>query len=177
MNNLLHGISVYLIGMMGSGKTTIGKYLSQQLDYRFIDTDTTIATIAEKSIPEIFSTEGESYFRELETKVLEELSTYTRCVIATGGGIIQKQVNWSYLRQGLVVWLDTDLHILQKRLAGDESRPLVSQLESLLTTRRPLYAQADLHIAIAQEQQPLAIATQIVEKIPSVLKPQPKIKN
>ena len=74
MNNLLQGISVYLIGMMGSGKTTIGKYLSQQLDYRFIDTDTTIATIAEKSIPEIFATEGESYFRE----------DYRRCAIQRG---------------------------------------------------------------------------------------------
>ena len=172
MNNLLQGLSVYLIGMMGSGKTTIGKYLSQQLDYRFVDTDAAIAALAQKSIPEIFATEGESYFRELETKVLAELSTYTRCAIATGGGIIQKQINWSYLRQGLVVWLDTDLKILQKRLAEDDSRPLAPQLESLLTTRRPLYAQADLQIAIATEQSPKAIATQIVEMIPTVLKKQ-----
>jgi shikimate kinase len=177
MNNLLQGLSIYLIGMMGSGKSTIGRYLSQQLGYRFVDTDRAIATLAQKSISEIFASEGESYFRKLETQVLAELSTHTRCVIATGGGIIQKQINWSYLRQGLVVWLDTDLAILQKRLSGDDSRPLAAQLENLLTIRRPLYAQADLHMAIATEQRPEAIAIQIVEKIPTVLKSSVKLKN
>jgi shikimate kinase len=177
MNNLLQGLSVYLIGMMGSGKTTIGRYLSQQLGYRFVDTDRAIVTLAQKSISEIFASEGELYFRELETKVLAELSTHTRCVIATGGGIVQKQSNWSYLRQGLVVWLDTDLAILEKRLSGDDSRPLATQLENLLTIRRPLYAQADLHVAIARELAPQAIATQIVEKIPTVLKSAVELKN
>ncbi len=177
MNNLLQGLSIYLVGMMGSGKTTIGKYLSQQLDYRFVDTDEAIANVAQKSIPEIFASEGESYFRELETRVLAELSTYTRCAIATGGGIIQKQINWSYLRQGLVVWLDTDLAILQKRLSNDDSRPLASQLENLLTIRRPLYSQADLRIEIATEHPPEAIASSIVEQIPTVLKSSSELKN
>ena len=170
MNSLLQGLSIYLIGMMGTGKTTVGKHLSRQLNYRFIDTDAAIATVAQQSIPEIFAREGETYFRELETRVLAELSAHTKCVVATGGGIIQKPVNWSYLRQGLVVWLDTDLSILQQRLAHDRSRPLASQLESLLVSRRPLYAQADLHIAIATEQSPEGTATQIIEKIPTVLK-------
>ncbi|MGF1539117.1 MAG: shikimate kinase [Pleurocapsa sp.] len=177
MNNLLQGLNVYLIGMMGSGKTTSGKYLSQKLDYRFVDTDEAIAAVAQKSIPEIFASEGESYFRELETQVLAELSTYTKCAIATGGGIIQKPINWSYLRQGLVVWLDTDRKILQKRLSGDQSRPLVSQLEDLLTIRRPLYSQADLKIAIATERKPEAIANEIVEKIPTVLRSSTQLKN
>ena len=170
MNDLLKGLNIYLVGMMGSGKTTIGKYLAKDFGYRFLDTDQMIEAIASKPISEIFQHEGESYFRDLETKVLAELSVYARSVISTGGGIIQEQLNWSYLRHGLVVWLDVDIEIIQKRLAGDTSRPLANQLESLLETRRPLYAQADLQISINQEESPTNIAAQILAEIPSVLK-------
>lgn len=172
-NNLLQGINVYLIGMMGAGKTTIGKYLAKQLDYRFFDTDAAIANVTQKSIPEIFATQGEAYFRELESKVLAESSSYTRCVVSTGGGIVQQQTNWSYLHHGLIVWLDTDLKILQKRLAHDRDRPLANQLESLLENRRPLYAQADLKIAIFEESRsPADISAEIIDLIPTVLKSQ-----
>ena len=170
MDNLLKGLNIYLVGMMGSGKTTIGKYLAKDFGYRFLDTDTMIETIASKPISGIFQDEGEAYFRDLETKVLAELSVYTRSVISTGGGIIQEQLNWSYLRHGLVVWLDVDIEILQKRLATDKTRPLINQLESLLATRRPLYAQADLQISINKEQSPSSISAQIVAEVPSVLK-------
>ncbi|MGL5940154.1 MAG: shikimate kinase [Waterburya sp.] len=172
MNNLLKGINIYLIGMMGSGKTTIGKYLAQDLNYRFVDTDQTIEAIAKQPITQIFQQSGESQFRELETKVLAELSVYTRSVIATGGGIIQQQINWSYLRHGLIVWLDVDLAILKKRLVQDETRPLADKLESLLTTRRPLYAQADIQITITQEKSPEKVSAQIIQMIPTVLKSQ-----
>ncbi|MGL5795423.1 MAG: shikimate kinase [Waterburya sp.] len=172
MNNLLKGINIYLIGMMGSGKTTIGKYLAQDLNYRFVDTDQTIEAIAKQPITKIFQQSGESQFRELETKVLAELSVYTRSVIATGGGIIQQQINWSYLRHGLIVWLDVDLAILKKRLVKDETRPLADKLESLLTTRRPLYAQADIQITIIQEKSPEEVSAQIIKTIPTVLKSQ-----
>ncbi|MGL4883336.1 MAG: shikimate kinase, partial [Waterburya sp.] len=167
MNNLLKGINIYLIGMMGSGKTTIGKYLAQDLNYRFVDTDQTIEAIAKQPITQIFQQSGESQFRELETKVLAELSVYTRSVIATGGGIIQQQINWSYLRHGLIVWLDVDLAILKKRLVQDETRPLADKLESLLTTRRPLYAQADIQITITQEKSPEKVSAQIIQMIPT----------
>lgn len=172
MSNSLQGLNVYLIGMMGSGKTTVGSYLATGLGYRFIDTDQTIEAIAKKSIPEIFEQSGEAYFRQLETRVLGELSSYTRTVIATGGGIIHSPVNWSYLRQGLVVWLDVDLEILKKRVANDQNRPLADKLESLLSVRRPLYEQADLHIPIKPEQSAAAISVQISQAIPTVLKPQ-----
>lgn len=172
MSNLLQGLNVYLIGMMGSGKTTIGEHLAQNLNYRFLDTDQTIEAIALKPITEIFQQEGESYFRDLETKVLAELSVYTRSVISTGGGIIQQQINWSYLRHGLIIWLDVDLEILQKRIATDQTRPLADKLESLLENRRPLYAQADLRITIKREQTPEEISAQIIETIPTVIKSQ-----
>jgi len=172
MSNLLQGVSVYLIGMMGAGKTTVGKQLAKDLNYRFIDTDQTIEAIAKKQISEIFKEEGESYFRALETQVLGELSAYTRSVISTGGGIIVEQINWSYLRDGLVVWLDVDLEILKKRLAQDQTRPLADKLESLLETRRSLYAQADIAIAVNSHISPTKISAQIIEAIPSVLKSQ-----
>lgn len=172
MSNLLQGLNIYLIGMMGSGKTTVGNHLAQSLNYRFIDTDQTIEAIAKQPVSAIFAESGEAYFRELETKVLAELSVYTRSVVATGGGIIQEQMNWSYLKHGLIVWLDVDLEILKKRVAEDATRPLADKLESLLETRRPLYAQADLKIAIKPEQSPEELSAQIIAMIPSVLKSQ-----
>ena len=177
MNDLLQGVNIYLIGMMGAGKTTIGKRLSKKLSYRFSDTDTAIEAIARTKISEIFAIEGETYFRELETKVLSELSIYTRCVVSTGGGIVEKRTNWSYLRQGLIIWLNTDLEILRKRLASDTNRPLASKLETLFTSRYPLYAQADLTIDIDTNRSPDDIADKIVEMIPSVLKLQSPINN
>ena len=174
MSNLLQGLNIYLIGMMGSGKTTVGKHLAQELNYRFIDTDQIIEAIAKQKISTIFEQNGEAYFRVLETKVLAELSVYTRSIISTGGGIVQQQINWSYLRQGLVIWLDVGLEILNQRVAQDPTRPLADKLESLLVTRRPLYAQADLHVSVKPEQSAEQVSAQIRELIPSVLKSQAK---
>ena len=169
MNNLLRGVNVYLIGMMGSGKTTVGQLLAQKLGYRFFDTDTLLENVAQKPIPEIFATEGEVYFRDLETKILKEVSAYTRSAIATGGGIIQKPVNWGYLRQGLIVWLDVELEVLKERLVDDDTRPLAEKLESLWESRRSLYAQADLKISVHRKQTPEQIADNIMDKIPSMI--------
>ena len=172
MSDLLRGLNIYLIGMMGSGKSTVGSHLAQILNYRFVDTDSTVEAIAKQPISAMFEQSGEASFRKLETRVLAELSVYTRSVISTGGGIIQSNVNWSYLRQGLVVWLDVDVEILKERVAQDTNRPLADKLESLLETRLPLYAQADLRISTTPEQSPEAVAAQIKESIPSVLKSQ-----
>ncbi len=156
---------------MGSGKTTIGKLLAEKLDYRFFDTDDLIERLTQKTVSEIFATETEAKFRELESQVLEKLSAEPKSALApgapatisTGGGIVQRQENWEYLRQGLIVWLDADLNLLNQRLAEDNnSRPLARKLESLLETRRPLYNQADIRIAIKPKQTPEEIATQII---------------
>ena len=165
-STLLKGVNGYLIGMMGSGKSTIGKILAQKLNYRFFDTDVLIEKVAQKTIPEIFATEGESYFRDLETKVLQELSAYNYSAIATGGGIIQKPVNWSCLRQGLIVWLDADVEVLQERVTNDTNRPLAGKLQSLLEKRRSLYAQADLKLVSDRVKTPEQVATEIINKIP-----------
>lgn len=178
MNNLLKGVNLYLIGMMGVGKTTVGRLLAHQLGYGFIDTDDVIVKAAGKSINEIFTEEGEAAFRQLESDVLGQVCAYTKLTIATGGGIVLRQENWGYLRHGLIVWLDAPVQILLKRLAEDETRPLLQdsnpedKLRSLLQQRQPLYSQADLHITITDNQTPEEIATRILATIPSVLKSQ-----
>lgn len=164
---------------MGTGKTTVGKSLAQKLGYRFFDTDESIERVANKTVREIFEEYGEADFRDLETKVLAELSTLTRSAIATGGGIVLKPMNWSYLHQGLIVWLDTPIPLIVERLREDTTRPLLDRpnlnetLTELLEARRNLYAQADLRIEIEADRTPDAIADIIINQIPSVLKTKP----
>jgi shikimate kinase len=178
VNSLLQGVNLYLIGMMGAGKTTVGQLLAKHLGYGFLDTDSVITQSAGRSINQLFAEEGEAAFRQLESDVLAQVCAYTRLTIATGGGIILRTENWSYLHHGLVVWLDVPVELLYTRLAEDTTRPLLQdadpqgKLRSLLEQRTPLYSQADLKITVREEQTPEDIANRVIEAIPSVLKPQ-----
>ncbi|MGM3306374.1 shikimate kinase [Anabaena sp. WFMT] len=178
MSNLLRGVNLYLIGMMGVGKTTVGRLLAKELGYGFLDTDDVIVKAAGKSINEIFIDEGEAEFRQLESDVLAQVCAYTKLTIATGGGIVLRRENWGYLRHGLIVWLDAPVEILLNRLAEDDTRPLLQdsdpegKLKLLLEQRQLLYSQADLQITIAAIQTPEQIVTCILDAIPSVLKNQ-----
>ncbi|MBE9029440.1 shikimate kinase [filamentous cyanobacterium LEGE 11480] len=161
----LQGINVYLIGMMGSGKTTIGQRFAEALEYRYFDTDQLIETAAKQPVTQIFAESGEPVFRELETNTLQALSSMTRCTIATGGGIILKPENWGYLRNGVIVWLDVPVDVLYDRLQADTTRPLLQQgdlreqLEILDASRRSIYSQADIHLPITATDTPAQIAT------------------
>jgi shikimate kinase len=175
----LQGLNIYLIGMMGAGKSTIGKLLAERLEYKFIDTDSSIEKIARQSVTEIFQTAGEVEFRQLETQVLAEISAYTRLVVSTGGGIAIKLENWNHLQQGLVIWLDTSVDVLAKRLKDDTSRPIIlntppaelnSKLAQILAERRDRYAAADLQIPITSHVPPSEIVDRILLAIPTVLK-------
>jgi shikimate kinase len=176
VNDLLKGTNVFLIGMMGAGKTSVGKLLAGQLGYGFVDTDELIEKVAGKTINKIFADDGEDEFRQLEGKVLSELSAYTRLAIATGGGIVVRRFNWSYLHHGLIVWLDAPVEVLINRLQNDTTRPLLQNpnpaqaLQKLLDQRRSLYAEADLHIPVNATDTPEAIASRIITEIPTVLK-------
>ncbi|MTJ11288.1 shikimate kinase [Anabaena sp. UHCC 0187] len=178
MTNLLKGVNLYLIGMMGVGKTTVGKLLAEEIGYRFVDTDEVIVKAAGKSINEIFAENGEAEFRQLESDVLAQVCAFTKLIVATGGGIVMQQQNWSYLRHGLIVWLDAPIQIILQRLAEDNTRPLLQdadiegKLKSLLEQRQPMYSQADLQITISDTETPEEIATRILATIPSILKPQ-----
>lgn len=176
MTNLLKGVNLYLIGMMGVGKTTVGKLLAQEVGYRFVDTDEIIVKAVGKSINEIFTENGEADFRQLESDVLGQVCAYTKLIVATGGGIVMQQQNWGYLRHGLIVWLDVPIQIILERLAEDHTRPLLQnsdpqgKLSSLLEQRQHKYSQADLHITITATETPEEIATRILTTIPSILK-------
>ena len=167
--------------MMGAGKSTVGKQLAQQLGYRFVDTDTVIEETTGQRISQIFADQGEASFRDLETQVLNQVSTYPRLVVATGGGIVLKPINWSYLQYGAVVWLDVSIDCLVARLTGDTNRPLLStteqvadlrtKLQDLLAQRHDRYAQADIQISQTVEEPPDAIATHIVTALKQIVNP------
>jgi shikimate kinase len=172
----LQNLNIFLVGMMGCGKTTIGQTLARALRYQFIDTDGVIVQLTQQSVNAIFATQGEPHFRELETQVLAELAAHTRLVIGTGGGIVLKRTNWGHLRQGLVIWLDVPLDDLWQRLRNDTSRPLLQgvnpyqTLRKLLRDRQPLYQQADLRIAPDFGAEPQQVVTQILNLLPTVLR-------
>ncbi|BAY12442.1 shikimate kinase [Calothrix sp. NIES-2098] len=176
MSSLLQGVNLYLIGMMGSGKTTVGRLLAKHLGYGFVDTDDVIVQAAGKSINQVFAESGEAAFRQLESDVLAQVCAFTKLTIATGGGIVLRQENWGYLHHGLIVWLDAPVDLLYSRLQEDTTRPLLQdvdpqgKLRSLLEQRQPLYSQADLQISISARETPEAIATRVIEAIPSVMK-------
>lgn len=177
MTDLLRGLSIFLVGMMGTGKTTVGQILAKQLNYRFLDTDVLIEGVTQQKVSEIFASQGEEPFRDLESQVLMEVCAYSRSVVATGGGIILRPINWSYLHHGLVIWLDAPIEVLIERLSEDQTRPLLQgsdlkhKLETLIEQRHALYAEADLHISIENAQTPEEIVSQIVNALPTVILP------
>ena len=172
----LEGLNLYLVGMMGTGKSAVGRPLAAALGYRFLDADTSVERVAGRSIPELFAEVGEPGFRDLETAVLGQIASWHSLVVATGGGVVTRPENWGHMQQGVVVWLDAPPELLLRRLAADPSpRPLLqtadpeSQLTSLLSQRQRLYAQADLHIRQAGE--PIEeVAAAVLAQLPTILK-------
>ena len=172
----LQGLNVYLVGMMGAGKSTVGRVLAQQLGYQFFDTDTVIEQVTGQAIATLFAETGEAGFRDVERRVLSELAAYTRLVVATGGGIVTQPDNWGILRQGVVVWLDVPVMELHSRLQTDTSRPLLqtgdlaTRLQTLLDERRSRYAQADVQVPFLPDESVEHLATRTQNLIRTVLK-------
>ena len=172
----LGGRSIYLIGMMGSGKTSTGRPLAKRLGYGFVDADAVIEQVAGCTIPEIFERDGEDGFRSIESQVLNAISQRHSLVVATGGGVVTTPENWGQLHSGIVVWLDVVPDQLLQRLKADSTvRPLLqtadpeAALNALLNERRPLYAEADLTVVINDET-PDVVADGILQLLPSLLK-------
>ena len=172
----LGGRSLYLVVMMGSGKTSTGRPLAEQLGYGFVDADAVIEQAAGCSIPEIFQREGEDEFRAIEHQVLSAISQRHSLVVATGGGVVTQRENWGLLHSGIVIWLDVVQEQLLKRLQADSTvRPLLQTedpalaLSQLLAERQPLYAEADLTVVINDET-PDTVADGILQLLPSLLK-------
>ena len=172
----LGGRSIYLIGMMGSGKTSTGRPLAKRLGYGFVDADAVIEQVAGCTIPEIFERDGEAGFRSIESQVLNAISQRHSLVVATGGGVVTKPENWGQLHSGIVVWLDVNRAQLIERLRDDSTqRPLLQQpnpeaaIDTLLQERRPLYGEADLTVVIKDES-PDAVADGILQLLPTLIK-------
>jgi shikimate kinase len=142
--------SIVLIGFMGSGKTTVGKWIAENQGYIFVDTDELIEAKEGRTINEIFATDGEEYFRNLETQVIGGLAEDDRkLVISVGGGLPVREENRKLMRRaGRVVYLNTSVDELERRLKGDTTRPLLAgsglrkKITDLMEKREKLYLDA-----------------------------------
>ncbi len=143
--------TVVLVGLMGAGKSTVGRRLADRLGVRFVDSDTEIETAADMTIPEIFARFDEQYFRDGERRVIARLLDGEPCILATGGGAFLSNENRKMIGKGGVsVWIKADLETLWDRVKGKASRPLLNGsdpkgvLTDLLEARYPLYETAEI---------------------------------
>jgi shikimate kinase len=145
--------SIVLIGLMGAGKTAVGRRLANRLELPFIDADSEIELAAGANISEIFAEHGESYFRQGERKVIKRLLEGGPQVLATGGGAYMNAETRANIKaHGLSVWLKADLKVLMKRVGRRDSRPLLAGnepekvMKKLVAERYPIYAEADVTV-------------------------------
>ncbi|GMH14942.1 hypothetical protein Nepgr_016783 [Nepenthes gracilis] len=192
----LNGCCIFLVGMMGSGKTTVGRILSDILGYSFFDSDVLVEqAVGGISVAEIFKLYGENFFRENESEVLRKLSSMQQLVVSTGGGAVIRPINWKYMRKGISIWLDVPLETLARRIAavGTVTRPLLHsnsgdgysktfmRLFTLFQERSGAYANANARVSLeyiaaklgyidVDNLTPAVIATEALEQIESFLK-------
>ena len=150
--------TVVLVGMMGSGKTAIGRALAASLDVPFVDSDAAIEEAAAASIAEIFARDGETFFREREAEVLRRLLSGSPRIVSTGGGAFLAPENRDAIAEmGVAIWLDADLEILWERVRHKDTRPLLrtadpkATLSKIYDDRTPIYALAGLKISVQED--------------------------
>ncbi|MDQ8732080.1 shikimate kinase [Bradyrhizobium sp. LHD-71] len=143
--------AIVLVGMMGAGKSTVGRRLAARLGLSFVDADIEIEAAAGMSIPEIFAAHDEQYFRDGEARVIARLLDGAPCVLATGGGAWLRGETRERIRaKGISIWLKADADVLLRRVKRRSDRPLLqtadpaATIEKLIQERYPLYAEADL---------------------------------
>ncbi|GAQ82646.1 shikimate kinase [Klebsormidium nitens] len=189
----LGGVNVYLVGMMGSGKSTIGKLLAERLQYRFFDCDEVIEGAVGAPVSQIFKENGEDTFRKLETEVLSQLARETRSVISTGGGAVLRKENWSSMHYGISIFLQVPIQTLAKRVTknGHASRPLLNggdatdesaetkaftRLSTIWKDRKAFYENADVTVSIAgyeegeEEMSTASLVEKVVHELETLLK-------
>ena len=149
----LGGRSIVLVGLMGAGKSTIGRRLAARLDLPFKDADAEIEAAAGMSVSDIFATHGEPYFREGERRVISRLLQEGACVLATGGGAFMSEETRARVAEaGVSIWLRADLDVLMRRVRKRSNRPLLKNtdpegsMRQLMAARQPVYALADLTV-------------------------------
>ena len=145
----MDNLNIILIGFMGTGKTTIGKIVSERLNYKFVDTDDLIQEVCNMTIPDIFSQKGEQYFRDVEKAVIKQISNNYNTVIACGGGVVKNAKNIDNLKSnGVLICLTCDIEILYNRITSNIDRPLASgkskeDILKLMQEREKMYKVAD----------------------------------
>ncbi len=160
--------NIFLVGLMGAGKTTVGRALAKKLDKQFIDSDHEIEARSGVSIPVIFEIEGEAGFRQREADVIRNLTAREDIVLATGGGAILRPENRELLKsRGTVVYLRADINQILQRTAKDKNRPLLQsgdprqKLEQLSSEREPLYREV-AHIVIDTGRPNISSLVQVI---------------
>ncbi len=168
-------MNIILTGFMATGKSKIGKCLAEKLGYSFTDTDDLIEKREKKTINNIFEQSGEEYFRNLETEVAREVSSFDNIVISTGGGIVLKKENLQVLRSnGIIVNLSADFSVIQERLSlASSTRPLLknSSTDEILERfefRKKFYDDCDYKITVSNDKTPEEHAQMIVEKLNNI---------
>ena len=153
MHRRRHLVNIALIGFMGTGKTSVGRHVAEHLGFEFLDTDELIQSHTGRTIADIFAKDGEPAFRELERKVVQELSTREKTLISTGGGLPTNEENLSALKSfALVICLWASPEKIWERVKNQSHRPLLhdadpqQKIRELLATREPFYKQADVLI-------------------------------
>jgi shikimate kinase len=162
---------IVLVGLMGAGKSSIGRRLAEKLEIPFVDADHEIEVAADKTIPEIFNDHGEAYFREGERRVISRLIENGAQILSTGGGaFINEETRHSIHAHGISVWLKADLPLLMKRVMKRADRPLLQTedpeavMQKLMDQRYPVYAKADVTVESRDVQH-----TQMVNEVIKVL--------
>ncbi|MBI3592190.1 MAG: shikimate kinase [Nitrospirae bacterium] len=162
--------NIVLTGFMGTGKTEVGRILSQRLGYMLIDVDSEIEREQKLAITEIFRRFGEPEFRDMESDAIRRLSEMENLVISTGGGAVLRQENMDNLREkGVIVCLAASPETILKRTCSNNDRPLLQvdnplqKIKELLDFRRPYYEKADIMVD-TEEKTPLEVAEEIMEK-------------
>ena len=165
--------TIVLVGMMGAGKTAVGKALAASLDVPFLDSDTEIEAAANMTISEIFNRDGEAFFRDRETKVIDRLlDREPHCVLSTGGGVFLSERNRKLINEkGLSLWLKADLELLWSRVKHKDTRPLLrtdnpkKTLNELYDARDPFYRQAHLMVQSQADYSVEKMAKQVLNAL------------
>jgi shikimate kinase len=161
--------SIVLVGMMGAGKSSIGRRLAGRLGIPFIDADTEIENAAGMTITEIFDKHGEPYFRAGEKRVIARLLDNGPQVLATGGGAVMDQGTRDLIHiKGISVWLRADLDLLLKRTKRRNDRPLAEKIKDLLPQREPVYSMSDI-VVQSRDEPHETIIDEIMAKLPNCL--------
>lgn len=166
---------IVLVGLMGAGKTSIGRLLAKRLELEFIDADREIEQAAQCSIEQIFERHGEAEFRDGEQRVIARLLTGPVHVLATGGGAFMRKQTRDVIRgRGISVWLRADLDLLLRRVLRRKNRPLLKNknprqtLEKLMEERYPIYAEADI-VVDSGDLPPATIVDTVIESLEAFL--------